>query len=240
MKRILDIGCGEGGLINSLKKKNKKTYFYGVDISSENINKCKQSCNPKNSSFKVGKAEKLDFEDDYFDKIYCTEVLEHVGDIDKSMNEITRVLKKGGILTLTVPIKESEDILKELNPGYLNQAGHNRIFSKNDILLLLEKNNFLIKEYSSYNSMEHIFWKHAFKKGRKLTSQLGTIDKKLWLPWRIAMLLFCKEIVLVRENTKNFIHYLIILILHLGYPFGRMLDKLCLNKKQKVVCINGK
>jgi SAM-dependent methyltransferase len=240
MKKILDIGCGEGSLINSLNKKDKKKYFYGIDISSDNIRKCKQFCGAKNLFFKRGKAEKLDFEDDYFDEIYCMEVLEHVDNIDKSMSEITRVLKKKGILTLSVPLKESEDILKEINPDYPNQVGHKRFFSKRSLLSLLKKNNFLIKEYSSYDSMEHIYWKHAFKKGRKIISQLGVIDKKLWLPWRIALLLFSKEIVLMRSNTKNFIHYLMILILHLGYPFGRILDKFYVNKKQRIVCINNK
>ena len=240
MTKILDVGCGEGGLIHSLNKKNKKTYFYGIDISSDNIRKCKQFCGTKNLFFKMGKAEKLNFEDDYFDKVYCMEVLEHVDNIDKSMNEISRVLKKNGILTVSVPLKESEDILKKINPDFPNQVGHKRFFSKRGIFSLLKKNNFLIKGYSSYNSIEHIYWKHAFKKGRKITSQLGVIDKKLWLPWRIAVLLFSKEIISMKSNTKNFIHYLIILILNLGYPFGRILDKFCVNKKQRIICINNK
>lgn len=239
MKKILDIGCGSGELINSLNNK-ERSEIWGIDISSENINKCIKNNKYKNTFFKIGVGEKLEFKEDYFDEIYCMEVLEHVNNLEKTIHEIKRVLKGNGKLTISVPLKDSEVILGKLNPDYFKQIGHKRFFSKQDIIRILKENKFKIKKYTAYNSIEHIYWRYAFKKGRKITSQLGVIDKKLPRIMRILVMALSREIVQLRKNTKNPIHYIAILILHLGYPFGLLLDSICTNKKQKVSCINKK
>jgi ubiquinone/menaquinone biosynthesis C-methylase UbiE len=48
-------------------------------------------------------ATSLDFPDNHFDSVLCTQVLEHVFEHDKMMKEIYRVLKPGGHIILTVP-----------------------------------------------------------------------------------------------------------------------------------------
>jgi len=240
VKNILDVGCGSGDLIRRLHKENKDCNFYGVDISSENIKVCKDRNKFDNVFFKEGKGEVLEFEDNLFDEVHCTEVLEHVEDFEKTMGEIKRVLKDGGKLTLTVPIKESEEILLKLNPDYFKQAGHHRFFSKKDILGELERYKFEITKYVAYNSIEHIYWAYAFKNGRNLVSQLGVIDRKLPRIMRLLVVLLSREILTLRKGTKNLLHYIAICLLHVGYPFGLLLDKLYINKKQKVVCVNRK
>ena len=49
-------------------------------------------------SIKKGFAEKIDYDDGTFDVVYCSHVLEHVNDEHQSLNEMKRVLKKGGVL----------------------------------------------------------------------------------------------------------------------------------------------
>jgi len=240
MKKILDLGCGTGELIRLIEKEEANSKIFGIDYSKKNILTCNLKNNKKNISFKVGVAEKIPFKKNYFDEVYCIEVLEHVKDLEKSLKEIKRVLKNRGKLILSVPLKESEVILKKFNPNYPKQIGHNRFFSKEDLKKILSKNKFIIKGYLAYNSIEHLYWAHAFKKGRFITSQLGVINKKLPFYWRLMVIMFSREIVNLRKSTKNPLNYLIILILHLGYPFGLIMDKILINKKQKVICINKK
>jgi len=240
VKNILDVGCGSGDLIRRLHKEKKDCNFYGIDISPKNIMTCISRNEFDNVFFKEGKGEKIEFKDDLFDEIYCTEVLEHVKDFHKTMKEIKRVLKNEGKLTLTVPIKESELILLKLNPNYFKQAGHHRFFSKEDILNELKIHKFEVEKYVAYNSIEHIYWAYAFKRGRNIISQLGVIDKKLPRIMRILVILLSREILTLRKGTTNPLHYLAIYLLHIGYPFGLLLDKLYINKKQKIVCINKK
>ncbi|EKD28784.1 MAG: Glycosyl transferase, group 2 family protein [uncultured bacterium] len=47
---------------------------------------------------------KLEFEDECFDIVYCSHVLEHITDDIKAMSEIKRTLKKGGMAIIMVPV----------------------------------------------------------------------------------------------------------------------------------------
>ena len=142
MKKILDVGCGTGDLLNYLAKKNKESLLWGVDISDKNIKRANKNKHSKREKFTKLDANTLPFKDNFFDEIYCYEVLEHVKNLDKVLDEIKRVLKNKGKFILTVPLKESEEILIKYNKDYPKQVGHERFFSKKDILKVLSKKKF--------------------------------------------------------------------------------------------------
>ena len=83
-KRILDIGCGDKFLQNSIKRYGGE--YIGIDIDN---------CNLEN--------EKTDFEDDYFDMVICLALIEHLFDPGNLLEEIKRVLKKDSPLILSTP-----------------------------------------------------------------------------------------------------------------------------------------
>jgi hypothetical protein len=85
-----------------------------------------------------------------------------------------------------------------------------------------------------------LYWKNYFKKGGKILDQIAKVEKKPNRIWRIMSIAFSREIVYLRKITKNPLYYMIILFLHIGYPFGLLLDKLTTNKKQKIVTTNKK
>lgn len=92
--KTLDFGCGskpyESIFIYS-------TEYIGVDIKYSGHN----HTNSKIDFFYDGK--KIPFPDQYFDSIVCFEVLEHVFNIDKILQEFMRVLKPGGKVLISVP-----------------------------------------------------------------------------------------------------------------------------------------
>jgi len=91
---VLEIGCGNG--VDSITfGKKTKAKVVGIDISPDAIKAANESNDLKNVKFMVGDAEKLDFKDDQFDLVYSMAVL-HSTDLDKSISEVSRVLKKGG------------------------------------------------------------------------------------------------------------------------------------------------
>ena len=53
--------------------------------------------------FQVGLAEDLEFKSNYFDAVFCLEVLEHVQKPTKVLSEFKRVMKKGGYGVFLVP-----------------------------------------------------------------------------------------------------------------------------------------
>jgi SAM-dependent methyltransferase len=80
-----------------------------------------------------GDALDLPFPDDTFDHVIASEVLEHVPDDQRSLDEILRVLKPGGTLAATVPAWLPEQVCWALSEEYhapFVEGGHVRIFTE--------------------------------------------------------------------------------------------------------------
>lgn len=101
--RIADIGCGTGLLLDrmmSAKGTDGFTYA-GVDISVDNDTRRQYP----NVQFSEAKVEALPFEDNSFDTVICTHVLEHILDIRAAVAELRRICS--GTILIVVP-KERE------------------------------------------------------------------------------------------------------------------------------------
>ncbi len=140
--KVLDIGCGFGDLVFSLSKYGKQVY--GIDVNKDFIKICdlkKDFLKRENVEFFNAPAEKLPFKDGFFDLIVCKTVLEHVADVNKTIQEMSRVLKKEGTIYIECPnylwIKEGHYNVymmpmmpKWLFSIYLRLAGKNPSFLK--------------------------------------------------------------------------------------------------------------
>ena len=101
-KNVLDIGCGGGLISESLAKKKAKVT--GIDENICSIKQAKEHA--KISSLKIKYInQSLDSffnkNKKKFDLILCLEVLEHVNDVEKTLDKITKLLNPGAILILS-------------------------------------------------------------------------------------------------------------------------------------------
>lgn len=128
---ILDVGVGMGRLMSSIESKNIEKH--GVDISLNYL----RYASKKDITISLALAESLPYEDESFDMIVCTDVLEHVLDLNIVLREIIRCLKKGGILIIRVPYKE--DIGKYLQPSCKYDYVHLRNFDEHNLTSVLSK-----------------------------------------------------------------------------------------------------
>ncbi|MBL7147666.1 MAG: class I SAM-dependent methyltransferase [Nanoarchaeota archaeon] len=96
-KKILDIGIGDGLMAEKLAIDN----LWGIDISSKRCNRAKKRV--PHATIIVENAEKMKFEDDFFDGVICADVLEHATNPDKIINEMIRVTKKDGFIVVSLP-----------------------------------------------------------------------------------------------------------------------------------------
>jgi len=87
LNSIIDIGCGEGFIINCLNRPD----ITGVDISKKALNIAKQK-NPE-CNFCTGSVYDLSFKKNSFDLVIATEVLEHLENPEKALQEIKRISK---------------------------------------------------------------------------------------------------------------------------------------------------
>jgi len=95
--RILDAGCGTGG---NLTRYARMGVASGVDPSPEAVSFCRER---GFDSVQQAGLESLPFEDDSFDLIAATDVIEHIAAEDQALNELRRVASPNGVLLLTVP-----------------------------------------------------------------------------------------------------------------------------------------
>lgn len=135
--RILDLGCGEGRhAITAYMLRNVESV--GVDLSLDDLNttagRFQEFAEPgncaKSLALSAADARQLPFPDGCFDKVICSEVLEHIPDYRAVLAEIARVLKTGGILAVSVPRFLPEWVCWQLSDAYHEvKGGHIRIFN---------------------------------------------------------------------------------------------------------------
>ena len=97
-KRILEVGCGNGKLLEMLKSMNE---VVGVDASTDGIGACvargiEGHCIDASS-------EPMPFADESFDIVICLETIEHMMNPFFALTEMRRVLRHGGRFVCSVP-----------------------------------------------------------------------------------------------------------------------------------------
>lgn len=101
---MLDVGCGIGALSSEL---SKNCYFIvGLEYNKKSVSIGTRYFKRKNFKFVIGDGQRLPFKKIVFDKILCTEIIEHVPNYYSLIHEINRVLKVGGNLVLTTPNRD--------------------------------------------------------------------------------------------------------------------------------------
>ncbi len=156
---ILDLGSGEGGTSSLFAGSNKVISY---DLSLLRL-KCQKRSN-QNYHLINGNGEFLPFYDSAFDLIILQDVIEHTAKRDLLINELSRVLKKDGIIYLSTPNKYSVfNIISDPHWGipflslfkrpviykYFLRLFRNADLGRNDIaeLLSLRELKNLLKDY---------------------------------------------------------------------------------------------
>ncbi len=136
-RRVLDAGCGEGGIAMALGGRHPDVHVQGVEISATNTKIARQLNRFRNVAFCQGLAEEVHrhFPPASFDLAYSFAVLEHVRDVDETVASILNVLRPGGRFCLVVPMREFRVTgeIPEYTPvhGY---ADHCRVFDEADLV----------------------------------------------------------------------------------------------------------
>ncbi len=121
-KVILDVGCGISTVLHYIKGER-----HGIDPLADQYKEL--YCYPDAIDIRKGLGEEIPFPDKYFDIVFCSNVLDHVTDPEKTIKEIHRVLRRNGNFILTVIIfKEKKD----------RKMAHPHSLRKQDVYLLME------------------------------------------------------------------------------------------------------
>lgn len=100
-RRVLDAGCGTGGMMSWLERYAPQANIVGLDFSNEAL---RFSAMQPNRQLVRGSASQLPFVDSTFDLVTCFDVLQHVneGEDARAIAEFYRILRPGGIAFVRV------------------------------------------------------------------------------------------------------------------------------------------
>ncbi len=140
----VDIGCGVGDLCRILPKSLKRI---GIDLSLPALKYAKRDCRTDVVFINANLFE-LPLPDKSVDVVICLEVLEHLREDDKALEEICRILRPGGKLIMSLP---GEFYF----PQYLDLMGHWRHYTSTSMSQILEdvglRPERTLRSYRSFN-----------------------------------------------------------------------------------------
>lgn len=108
--RVLDLGCGPGTISVGLAEAVAPGELHGIDLEESQVAMARAAAEAGghgNTTFHVGDATELPFEDGEFDVVHCHAVLMHIPDTAAALAEVRRVLKPGGLFAAREVIVDS-------------------------------------------------------------------------------------------------------------------------------------
>ncbi len=165
-ERVLDVGCGEGRHTWEACKRNSGL-VYALDIEEDNLKKVHYSLFLMEQKGEVrgkwlltrGNITSLPFADGSFDKVICSEVLEHIPDDHQAISELVRVLKDNGTLAVSVPSYLPESIIWKLSKTYHSKpGGHIRIYKTGELVAKLKQHDLLPYATRHKHALHSFYW----------------------------------------------------------------------------------
>jgi len=148
--KVLEIGCGAGRVIRSLKRLRPDLEAYGCDISFAALQKARAY--PEAVDYQRADACELPYQGETFAAILAWDVIEHTISPEQAIKELHRVLKCGGIVSAVVPCEGNtftlHNVLKRVWLGQLRYKlrGHIQRFTTDRVLAIFRSVGFTLRD----------------------------------------------------------------------------------------------
>jgi len=166
--RILDLGCGFGR--HAYEAARRGAHVIALDAGEDEVNGVagtfaamveQGELSPDTTKVGVvqGDALHLPFADATFDRVLCSEVLEHIPNDVAAMTELARVLRPGGTMAITIPRFGPELINWALSDEYhMVPGGHVRIYRRSVIESRLESTGLKVTQHHYAHGLHSPYW----------------------------------------------------------------------------------
>lgn len=145
---VLDYGTGEGKYLHLIRKARPQATLTGVDIRPAHTH-------VDFEFHQIAADQPLPFADDRFDVIVSCDVLEHVESIERSLDEIQRVLRPGGAFIGFVPMEgglRAHSLFRMIDPNiYRDTKDHRHAYRRRQLLRWFSKRFRIVDLRYSYH-----------------------------------------------------------------------------------------
>ena len=166
---VLDLGCGFGRHAFEVLRRGAKVV--ACDMALHELHEVRATyaamaevgeIEETSAAFtSAGDATRLPFQDNTFDRIIASEVLEHIHNDEDALDELFRVLKPDGILAITVPSYLPEKICWGLSDEYhapIEVGGHVRIYKKRELETKISAAGLVPIDFHRAHALHSPYW----------------------------------------------------------------------------------
>ncbi|WP_336082949.1 class I SAM-dependent methyltransferase [Nocardia sp. SSK8] len=165
--RVIDVGCGAGR--HSFEAYRRGADIVAFDQNADDLAEVAvmfEAMAAENQAPDYAKAETvrgdaldLPYGDGEFDVVIASEILEHVPEDDRAIAELSRVLKPGGALAVTVPRWLPERICWALSDEYhANEGGHVRIYRADELRAEITARGLRYRDQGFAHALHSPYW----------------------------------------------------------------------------------
>jgi len=154
--RLLEIGCGGGGLLRCCAASKKAVMVAGIDMNVTGISLAGRIA--PNAALAIADAARLPFASGSFDAVVAQHVIEHFERADDVLREWRRVLAPGGRIAVATPTALYPD------PALFDDATHQQIYTLAGLRALFERNGLRVERAYSlmpFLASRRIAWRLA-------------------------------------------------------------------------------
>ena len=204
--KILDLGTGSGYLSFPIAKKYPNISIIGLDIVEKALEVKRFKAieeDIKNISFISYNGIDFPFTDSEFDMVISRYALHHFPDIQKSISEVSRVIKPKGFLFISDPTPNVNDTSRFVD-GYmqLKKDGHIKFYTKDEWLQICGKYGLQFKKsfdstirFPKKKDTAYGFDELLKKHDRKIIEgyELQVVENEIYITEQVNNILFCKQ-----------------------------------------------
>ncbi|HTK90558.1 MAG TPA: class I SAM-dependent methyltransferase [Verrucomicrobiae bacterium] len=167
-RHVLDAGCGDGAFLVFLRRLGLRVS--GLELAEAAAARARRRC--PDADVQVGSLEEppVRFDDQTFDAVWCSEVLEQLFGVHNALAELNRLLKPGGLLMLTTPyhgFAKNLLIAAVAFDGHYNpDLSHIRFFTRRTLARSLRRAGFEPVRWEGLGRVWPL-WKSVFVVARK-------------------------------------------------------------------------
>jgi ubiquinone/menaquinone biosynthesis C-methylase UbiE len=175
---LLDYGCGQGTWIPLLAHRFPAARISGLEISTQALAKAKRKFPDYNLVAFDGSSAPFDAES--FDLVFCFHVLEHVADLETTIADLVRLVRKGGRIVAILPSANEnsleERIVRQVQAGHeLSSVGENRFFYEDAAHLRRLKTDELVCVFAAHGvSLSQAFYANRFWAAVSWMARMGS------------------------------------------------------------------
>jgi ubiquinone/menaquinone biosynthesis C-methylase UbiE len=166
--KVLDLGCGFGR--HAFEAARRGASVVALDAGTDEVNGVASMFiamveagelaeGSVHANVVQGDALHLPFPEGAFDRVICSEVLEHIPDDLSAMGELARVLRPGGTMAITVPRFGPELINWAISDEYHNvPGGHIRIYRRSVLAQRLTSTGMIVTGHHYAHGLHSPYW----------------------------------------------------------------------------------